>query len=127
MLQQLLWLHPVQIGPMTNDEGDSADSFLIRMGQVRCCLCDAVCLRIGLSTVVAYPAKFGAAWQGWRLRLRDLKNTRGFVHQTANFGYAPNTRWPKAFMSTGFDREHVWPLLYFSHGSWHQWLCVAKC
>ena len=45
----------VQIGPMTNDEGDSADSFLIRMGQ------------------------------------------------TANFGYAPNKRWPNAFMSTGFD------------------------
>lgn len=45
----------VQIGPMTNDEGDDADSFLIRMGQ------------------------------------------------TANFGYAPNARWPNAFMSTGFD------------------------
>ena len=45
----------VQIGPMTNDEGDNADSFLIRMGQ------------------------------------------------TAGFGYAPNKRWPNAFMSTGFD------------------------
>jgi hypothetical protein len=45
----------VQIGPMTNDEGNNADSFLIRMGQ------------------------------------------------TAGFGYAPNKRWPNAFMSTGFD------------------------
>lgn len=40
----------VQIGPMTNDEGNNADSFLIRMGQ------------------------------------------------TAGFGYAPNERWPNAFM-----------------------------
>ena len=45
----------VQIGPMTNDEGDNADSFLIRMGQ------------------------------------------------TAGYGYAPNKRWPNAFMSTAFD------------------------
>ena len=46
----------VQIGPMGNDEGNNADSFLIRMGQ------------------------------------------------TAGFGYAPNKRWPNAFMSTGFEK-----------------------
>lgn len=45
----------VQIGPMTNDEGNNPDSFLIRMGQ------------------------------------------------TAGYGYAPNPRWPNAFMGTAFD------------------------
>ena len=45
----------VQIGPMTNDEADPINTFLIRMGQ------------------------------------------------TAGYGYAPNARWPRAFMSTAFD------------------------